>query len=202
MFSRQRDTDRPRHRLAKVLLVLGSFVALLWSAAYFLSPQDKLQPSDAIVVISGGQTLTRAKRGIELYKSGYAPKLIFSGAALDDGPSNAKSMRAEAERLSVPREAIEIDEAAETTYQNATNVKLILDKTQSKKFILVTSPYHQRRAYLTFRKVFGKDYQIINQSSYDNRWSKAAWWLSPFGVYITGSELVKVGYLYLTGQYQ
>jgi uncharacterized SAM-binding protein YcdF (DUF218 family) len=66
----------------------------------------------------------------------------------------------------------------------------------------VTSPYHQRRAYITFKKVLGDGYNIENSSSYDNAWSKSAWWATPFGVWITVSELIKVGYTYVSGNYQ
>lgn len=194
------------HRLRRLIFLLvcvsGIFLVSIFGAAYYLSPQDKLSPADAIIVISGGQTRTRAERGIELYKQGVAPKLIFSGAALDDGPSNAHEMRLQALRAGVPDSAILSDEEARTTYQNAQNTKRFIDQMDGKSFILVTSPYHQRRANMTFKHIFGSDYRIINQSSYDNRWSKATWWATPFGVFITGSELAKVAYIGVTQQYE
>lgn len=188
--------------LVGVFIFVGLCATAIFGASVYLSPQDSTSPSDAIVVVSGGQTQTRAKHGIELYKKDLAPKLIFSGAALDDGPSNAKEMAALARRSGVPDDAIEIDEDAKTTYQNAVNTKRILEESESKSIILVTSPYHQRRAYITFKKVLGDGYNIENSSSYDNAWSKSAWWATPFGVWITVSELVKVGYTYVSGNYQ
>lgn len=194
------------HRLRKLVIVLACgasiFLASIFGAAYYLSPQDKLESVDAIIVISGGQTRTRAERGIELYKQGVAPKLIFSGAALDDGPSNAHEMRLQALRAGVPDSAILSDEEARTTYQNAQNTKRFIGQIDGTSFVLVTSPYHQRRAKMTFEYVFGSGYRIINQSSYDNRWSKATWWATPFGVFITGSELAKVVYIGFTQQYE
>lgn len=199
-----RHDERPRHRLRNffifLLIVGGLFVAGLWGSSFYLSPQSKLEQADAIVVVSGGQTQTRAERGIELYKEGYAPKLIFSGAALDDGPSNARQMKQLALSSGVPERDIITDEKAQTTYENAVNTKQELGS--ARRIILVTSPYHQRRAYLTFKKVYGDDYRFLNESSFDNRWSKATWWATPFGVSITASELVKVGYIYITGNYQ
>lgn len=188
--------------LVGLFILLGLSVAAVFGASVYLAPQDSTSPVDAIVVVSGGQTQTRAKHGIELYKKDLAPKLIFSGAALDDGPSNAKEMAALARRSGIPEEAIEIDEDSKTTYQNAVNTKRLLEENDAKSIILVTSPYHQRRAYLTFQKVLGDGYSIENSSSYDNAWSKSAWWATPFGVWITLSELSKVGYLQATGNYQ
>lgn len=192
--------DRPRHRLLKVLTAFGCLLAAVWGAAFYLSPQSSLRPVDAVVVVSGGQTQSRAAKGIELYKNGLAPEIIFSGAALDNGPSNARAMKEQALAAGVPAQAIVTDEQAETTYENALNTKQLLG--HKRHIILVTSPYHQRRTYLTFNKVLGGNYEILNASSFDNRWSKATWWASPFGLYITASELGKVAYIYSTGHYQ
>ncbi len=185
-----------------LFILTGLFVAAVFGSAIYLSPQDSTSPADAIVVVSGGQTQTRAKQGVELYQKDLAPKIIFSGAALDDGPSNAREMAALARRSGVPDSAIIIDEDAKTTYQNAVNSKRILEENDAKSIILVTSPYHQRRAFITFQKILGDEYTIENSSSYDNAWSKSAWWATPFGVWITASELAKVGYIYATGNYQ
>ena len=193
---------RLRRFLFGVVLLISLALLTIFGSAYYLSPQDQLTKADAIVVISGGQTRTRAERGIELYKQGWAPKLVFSGAALDSGPSNAHEMRLQALRAGVPDEAILSDEDARTTYENAVNTKRMLEENDVRSLILVTSPYHQRRANMTFRYIYGADYKIINQSSFDNRWSKAAWWATPFGVYITASEIAKVLYISATNQYQ
>lgn len=192
--------DRPRHRRLKFLLIMAVVVAAYWSSSFYLSPQSTLQPADAIIVVSGGQTRTRAERGLELYKQGYADKIMFSGAALDDGPSNARAMRDQALSAGVPLTDIVTDEAAQTTYENAVNTKRQVGN--ARRIILVTSPYHQRRTYLTFKHVYGDDYEFLNASSFDNRWSKATWWATPFGVRITVSELAKVIYIYITGNYQ
>lgn len=209
MLFRSKKEKKRRSRIRKMIgflvgifILLGLFVAAVFGSAIYLSPQDSTSPVDAIVVVSGGQTQTRAKHGIELYKKNLAPKIIFSGAALGDGPSNAKEMAALARRSGIPDQAIIIDEDAKTTYENAVNTKRILEDNNAKSIILVTSPYHQRRAFITFQKIFGGGFLIENSSSFDNSWSKSAWWATPFGVWITASELVKVGYIYATGNYQ
>ena len=102
----------------------------------------------------------------------------------------------------MPDSAIETDETARTTYQNATRTKPIIDQIGVQSILLVTSPYHQRRTLLTFRHVYGDSYQLINHSSFDSRWSKFSWWASPFGIFITGSEAVKIGSIYVTKQYE
>lgn len=176
----------------------GLFLGL----GFYLSPQDQPAKSDAIVVVSGGQTASRSEKGIELYKQGYAPKIIFSGAALDDGPSNAYTMRDQAISQGVPVRDIYIDEKSQNTFENAQNSKKIIDELGGKKVILVTSPYHQRRASQTFESVFGSDYTIIGVSAYDDRWSKSSWWHQGFPLFISISEVWKLLYINISGNYQ
>lgn len=183
-----------------LLAVLG--LTAFWGIGFYLSPQDNLQKADTIVVVSGGQTQSRAAKGIELYKEGYAPKIIFSGAALDDGPSNAFAMRDLALSEGVPSKNILIDEKSQNTYENAVNSKTIIDELQAKKIILVTSPYHQRRANQTFEKVLGTNYEVIGVSAYDDRWSKSQWWRRGFPLFISASELWKLMYINITGNYK
>jgi len=180
------------------VLGFGGFVGI----GYYLSPQQAPQKADAIVVVSGGQTTSRAAKGIELFREGYAPNIIFSGAAIDDGPSNAYAMREQALDAGISKDNIFIDEISQNTYENAVNSKKILDSQKAKKIILVTSPYHQRRANQTFRSVLGPDYEVIGVSAFDDRWSKSQWWRRGFPLFITFSELWKLAYVNITGSYK
>lgn len=185
--------------VAVVLAIVGT---VFFGLGFFLSPQSDATKAEAIVVVSGGQTTTRAEKGIELYKQKLADHIIFSGAALDDGPSNANAMREQALESGVPDSVISVDPDSQNTYQNATNSKRLLEDINAKNIILVTSPYHQRRTSETFVSVLGKDYKIQNVSSFDDRWSKAQWWNTEFGRNISISELQKLLYIYVTGNYQ
>lgn len=176
----------------------GGFIGI----GYYLSPQQAPQKVDAIVVVSGGQTTSRAAKGIELFKQGYASNIVFSGAALDDGPSNALAMREQAVSQGITKENIYIDEISQNTYENALNSKKILEGLKAKKVILVTSPYHQRRANQTFRAVLGSEYEVIGVSGFDDRWSKSQWWRRGFPLFITISELWKLAYVNIIGSYK
>lgn len=188
--------------LAIILTTLVVGFVLLLGVGFYLSPQDNVDKADAIVVVSGGQTTSRAEKGIDLYKKGYAPNIIFSGASLDDGPSNAFAMRDQALASGVPASNIYIDEKSQNTYENAVNSKAILQSLAASKIILVTSPYHQRRANQTFESVLGKDYQLIGVSAFDDRWSKSQWWRRGFPLFISVSETWKLIYIGITGNYK
>src|SRR6267143_7028676 len=101
--------------------VLGaaSILAALVGIGHFLDIADPLEKSDAIVAISG-DTGARATTAIALWKQGYAPVIVFSGAAIDpDSVSSAEIMRREALRQGVPEGATLIEPASATTEENA-----------------------------------------------------------------------------------
>lgn len=177
--------------LAFLVLVTIVVLTATLGVGFFLSPQDKLQKSDAIVAISGGETAERTKEAVELFKANYAPVLIFSGAARDEGKSNAEAMKQLAIKAGVPEENILVEERAQDTFENARFVREHVATKHIQSIILVTSPYHQRRAALTFNR-FLDDVKIINHSSTDSRWRKNGWWKDDWGKKITLSELQKI----------
>ncbi|MFH0912224.1 MAG: YdcF family protein [Patescibacteria group bacterium] len=176
--------------LVAVLLVGGVI-----GAGFFLSPQDDLEKADAIVAVSGGETRQRVEEAVNLFEEGWASLLIMSGAAQDDQVSNAAVMKQIAISLGVPADKIVIEEAATNTLDNAKLVRDIIEKEKLTKIILVTSPYHQRRAGLSFIKALkGLPVEIINHSSTDSVWRKNGWWQDDWSRYLTLSELQKIIY--------
>lgn len=157
-------------------------------------------PAGAIVAISGGDTTARTKAAVELFNHGWAPVLVFSGAAEDkDGPSNAAAMRLDAIRQGVPAEAILIEEMSENTQQNAAMTHKLLADNNISDIILVTSGYHMRRALLEFTALT-RDSQITVRSAptMDKDWGWW-WWLTPRGWWLAGGEFGGIIAFYLGG---
>lgn len=172
-------------------MIVGLIGAYIVPISLFLPVSDPLQKADAIVAVSGGDTQGRAKHAIELYKEGYAPKLIFSGAAADPkSASNAKVMMATAAAQGVPVSNIALDEYSRDTKENAEKSKAVIGDAQ--KIILVTSDYHQRRVNREFQKALGPDVTLINSPAKDKYWGRKSWFLSPYGWYISLTEPAKL----------
>lgn len=182
------------------IILFSGGVFLFSTLGSFLSPQDKLEHTDVIVAVSGGDTKARTEKAIELYKEGYAPYLLFSGAARSGEVSNALSMKNYAIKSGIPSSAIFIEEKSNSTYENAKYSHKIIKENDWKSIILVTSPYHQRRAYMNFRFVLGSDFKIINQSAGDS-WSAGSWYATKRSISITFEELSRVVYIFFTKDY-
>lgn len=165
---------------------------------FLLSPQDPLELGDAIIVISGGETEQRVAEGVKLYQDGWAPLIIMSGAAKDEGIANAVAMKQIAIKQGVAPDHIIVEEEAVDTFDNAIKTREIIGQYKLNKIILVTSPYHQRRAALVFKKVLSDlPVKIINHSAPDSAWRKNGWWFNPWARQLTLSELKKVIYSWI-----
>lgn len=158
--------------------------------------RDGCKAVDAIVAVSGGDTVARTNHAISLYKNDWAPLLIFSGAAQDKtGPSNALAMRKLAIDAGVPAGDILIEEDSANTQQNAENTNQLLAEYDIKSVILVTSGYHQRRASLEFNRKLNDGVTIQNSPTSDKDWNWY-WWATPRGWWLAGGEFIKIIALY------
>lgn len=195
-----------------LIIVVVSVALIIAGLSIYLAPDDLRQchgeitgqqpckKVGAIVTVSGGDTVARTASAIALYQQGWAPLLVFSGAAEDkSGPSNAAIMERQALAAGVPKSAILIDQYAETTKQNAVNTQSIFQEKDITSIILVTSGYHQRRASMEFHKRSGGKIEILNQpDSNDKDWSRL-WWVTPRGWYLAISEFFKTLVVYAGG---
>jgi uncharacterized SAM-binding protein YcdF (DUF218 family) len=109
---------------------------------------------------AGGGYQERVKRAVDLYHEGRAPRLIFSsGYAFTF--SETEVMRDLAMFLGVPPSAIILETKAASTFENVAFVRNILRREEWREIMLVSSPYHMRRALLTWRKV-APDVRVIS----------------------------------------
>jgi uncharacterized SAM-binding protein YcdF (DUF218 family)/glycosyltransferase involved in cell wall biosynthesis len=157
---------RTRTRIAQVILGLAAVYLLIfntnlvWWGASPLVVSAAPAAADAIVVFAGGVgesgkagggAQERIAQAVALYKSGYAPVLILSSGYVYSF-QEAEVMRALAVDQGVPASAILLERRAANTYQNVKFVDEILREHGWRRVLLVSSPYHMRRALLVWRK--------------------------------------------------
>jgi uncharacterized SAM-binding protein YcdF (DUF218 family) len=192
--------------LVLLRLVVGAVllvaVAMLGPGLILDTPQPAPRASDAIVVISGDEQMARFEEGVNLFARGFGQYIVFSGAAYDNGISNADVMRALAVKRGVPDSAILEEPQGEDTWGNAVYTREILEEHGLRSAILVTSPYHARRAKLSFDAAYaGSGIQLMVHAAPDSQWRKLSWWQQPETRRLTFTELQKLAYIFATGQY-
>jgi uncharacterized SAM-binding protein YcdF (DUF218 family)/glycosyltransferase involved in cell wall biosynthesis len=146
---------------AVILYLLFFQSPMVWWLAEPLRIVEAPQPADAVVVFAGGVgesgragggVQERISKAVSLYHEGVAPRLIISSGFVFT-LREAESMKAIAIANGVPAEAILLEEAATDTYENVAFTNRILEQHGMRRIALVSSPYHMRRALLTWRKV-------------------------------------------------
>lgn len=146
--------------------VLSTYLLLfhtpfVWVVAEPLRVVEPPRPADAIVVFAGGVGESgkagggyqeRVKQAVDLFHEGRATRLIFSSGFMF-AFREAEIMRDLAVVNGVPASGITLETKAGNTYENVVYVREILDREGWRQILLVSSPYHMRRALLTWRKV-------------------------------------------------
>jgi uncharacterized SAM-binding protein YcdF (DUF218 family) len=148
---------------------LGWLVSLLMLAGWILSlvgvyvwgHRDTARPVAAIVVMGAAQYggrpspvfRARIDHGIDLWRRGLAPRLIFTGGP---GDRDTTSEAAVAERYAIdhgvtPR-AILIENAGRSTAESLQHVAALMDAEPSRTVILVSDPFHMLRLTILARR--------------------------------------------------
>lgn len=196
--------------MKKKFVIVGILIAvsalLYWNhvphimLGKYLSPSNTPQKADVIVVASGSDD--RIFHAIDLYKANVAPKIIVTGAAQKGPVSDAAAMSVIAQSHGIPAEAIMIEERATDTYENALYANEIIQKNKFKNIVLVTSPYHQRRLYETFKSICNiPKCLLFNSPSPYSAWHENTWWFTQQEKEHTTKELAKIAWAKLSGNY-
>ena len=140
--------------------LVAFYTPLLWIVAEPLKVVDTPRQADAIVVFAGGAGESaqagggyqeRVKQAVDLYQAGYARRLVFSSGFVY-AFKEAEIMRGLAVDLGVPVDAIVLEERAANTYQSVINARDLARQYGVRQVLLVSSPYHMRRAVMTWRR--------------------------------------------------
>jgi uncharacterized SAM-binding protein YcdF (DUF218 family)/glycosyltransferase involved in cell wall biosynthesis len=146
---------------AVALYLLLFYTPLIWWIGAPLKIAAPPGPADAIVVFAGGVGESgkagvgfqeRVTQAVALYKAGYAPRVIFSSGYVFT-IREAEMMKAVAVDNGVPADAILLEEKAANTFENVNYTRRILDDNGWRRILLVSSPYHMRRALWTWHNV-------------------------------------------------
>jgi uncharacterized SAM-binding protein YcdF (DUF218 family) len=163
----------------------------------FLFTSDSLSRVDAIVVLGGeGGGFQRTQHALDLLEAGYAPTVVFSGGTLADAGivcSSAQLSLEAAEQMGFPRDAAVIAEGAQSTYDEALNLRRLAEERDWHSLIIVTDAFHTRRTGRTFRTLL-PDTTIYVSAAPDPRYDPVRWWRTESGLISVFNELVKLGY--------
>ena len=131
----------------------------------------KVTETPELIPIEALQAAVEAKR--------IQQKDVANATETWDVGLGALYMRTQAIQMGVPSEAVLVEQESLHTRENAEHVLELLKCHNMQRIILVTSPFHQLRTYLTFAKVLQPyNIDIINYYADTGEWHPATWFFS------------------------
>jgi uncharacterized SAM-binding protein YcdF (DUF218 family) len=139
------------------LWLLGVAGYIVWVGGH-----DDAAPADTIIVLGAAAydarpspvLQERLRHGIDLYRRGLAPRLIFTGG-FGTGARFAESQVAEryALRHGVPARDILVETVSRTTRQNLDQAAALMRRHGMRTAIIVSDPLHMARAMRLARRI-------------------------------------------------
>jgi uncharacterized SAM-binding protein YcdF (DUF218 family) len=194
--------DQGRVRLLFLLLALGALSCWLWPER-FLAPAGTLlfrdeQPEkgDAIVILLGAESPDRVLRAVELFRGGFAPRIVMGTGFVGENPAGQASLvwppaslreRRALESLGVTDEQLVLIDTG-TAFDTQGELMAVTQYARDhhwEKILLVTSATHSLRASLIWERIAP---DLAFRSTPAREEQLAQWWRSPRIVRAVGYE--------------
>ncbi len=155
-----------------------------------------------IIVTLAGDDVPRGLAAVEMYRAGYAGRIFRAREKLPDGYEKLIALGG---KYAEPRDnfremlrSLDIgvpafftdDREVESTYEEAKAVRDFLRKNNLKSIMIITSKYHSKRTYLTYKSLLKDDgVKIISCPTKYDEFDPERWWK-------VRSQAIKVLYEY------
>jgi uncharacterized SAM-binding protein YcdF (DUF218 family) len=184
--------------------VVAAAAALLALAAVFIDApaqwlvlRDPPAAADAALVLAGDPDYERTRSAAGLLLRGEVRLLLLTGGEPGAGDS-AESLRRVALALGVPPDRIRMEQISHSTHEAMVAVRPLVDRDGIRSLGVVTSPYHQRRATWTARRILAH-VRVISRPADPSSWRPQGWWKTRRGRRIVLGEYAKLVYYGLRG---
>lgn len=197
--------------LITILTLFAGGVAVV-SLGNWLQYQDQLQKADYIVPLAGDGD--RFLYAVELYKQGFAPRILLGNDHVE-APNRSQKLRAELgyplinphelrtrllKYLSVPDDAVAtFGDQYISTLEEAEALKTYIGG-RAVAIIVVTSPYHTRRAKIIFESKIPYARFVVVPSPEGRL--QVHWWNDQESARQTLLETAKIVYFWLGGAFR
>ena len=144
-------------RFASLMTLLYALGFVLFAVTLGKAARADSAKTDAAVVITGGSG--RIEHGVEVLKDGKAKRLLIAGA--DPSVTKADLIRRLGGNQRLVNCCVDLGSESVDTRSNAEEAQRWLARHRYKSLRLITSDWHMRRARYEFRRVLGRDYNLV-----------------------------------------
>ncbi len=174
---------------AACLLLYFLLPLILNFLASCLVRQDVLTPSDIVISLGGGRDCLRHLYAAELYRQGLAKKVVLTGLNFTQGDGEEKVTRRYLTNLGVAEADIVALKNMYNTRREAGAVAQLMREQGWKSALIVTDPYHTRRARYTIQRA-GPELTFVAAPlpAGPHVWQPKRWWTRRGDMYSTVRE--------------
>ena len=175
---------------ATFLLVTRAGNSILVGAARWLVVGTTPRHADLIVALGGDRG--RQETAVELLHRGYGPRVLFVGADARERDYACLGVS--------PSEEVPLLEPAYTTGEEADHVRDLVRQRGYHSVLIVTAPYHSRRARWIFRRALAGTGATVEVSTTVIRaFTMDQWWTSHMGQKTIIGEYAGLVYYWILG---
>lgn len=179
-----------------LLLLAGPRVTpvLLHRLANSLIRIDQPAAADLIIAMGGDRYCLREKRAAELYLEGYAGRLIVSGVQYIPGVHTGDQARRYVVSLGVPERDVLVLRETWNTRVEARRLTAMMRENGWRRALIVTSPYHSRRALYSLEKEGPElEFRSVPVAAVAPEWRPTYWWRRRLDAGMTLREILAWG---------
>lgn len=182
---------------ACALLGMGAFFLCFLGAGEFLAAPAKAPVKADLLVALGGDNGARANEVLELYRKGFAPRILLTGEGVHS-KTREHYLNWRARYLvdqGIPENAVLYDRRSASSWDEAVNTLQLMRAMKLDRVLVVSDPPHMRRLAWVWARVFagsGKQYTLV-ASDLDN-WDAGRWWRDSPNAQFVFAEYVKLAY--------
>jgi len=170
--------------LALLFIVYLARYPILRLAGNFWVVDEPPRAADAIVVLGDDNYYgNRAARAAELFKAGWAPRVIASGRVLRPYAGIAELLERDLKDRGVPAAAIvRFNHDADSTREEGAALSQLVASRGWKRILLVTSNYHTRRSRYIYRRALPPGTELRVIAAHDSDYDPDSWWRTRDGL--------------------
>ncbi len=166
----------------------------LTALARSLIRADKLYTSDVVIALGGDARCLRERGAAELYHKGFASHVIVSGVPYGWGIHTGEAAKRYVISLGVPEARVTVLFDSWNTRREAIEVARLMQEKGWRSAILVTSPFHSRRATYTFERYApGFSFASAPLAAEPPEWRPERWWSRRGDMFFTVREFLSWG---------
>jgi len=184
-------------------MLLGAFLLVMGflnAGQFLVAPAQTPAKADLIFAL-GGDNSGRVSEVLDLYRKGFAPKVMVGWAGVNSKTRSAY-LGWQARFLvdgGIPEQALLFDRRSKSSWEEAVNTLRLMNELKLRHVLVVSDPPHMRRLSWVWGKVFaGSDREFTLVANEMEDWDDAHWWRTSPSAQFVFSEYIKLAYYYFT----